>query len=115
MKVTGASASTFLVSVLRPMRCCSSENGAGRPSFQTMISPSSTVPSGSGWASATISGKRSVTSSSPRDQTQTLPLRLTIWPRMPSYFHSTCQSATGPNLGANASAGPSSWWARKKG
>ena len=40
MKLTGASASTFFVSVLRPMRCCSSANGAGRPSFQTTISPS---------------------------------------------------------------------------
>ena len=29
------------------MRCCSSANGATRPSFQTTISPSSTVPSGS--------------------------------------------------------------------
>ena len=80
-----------------------------------MISPSSTVPSGSACASATISGKRSVTSSSPRDQTQTRPARLTIWPRMPSYFHSTCQSATGPSLAANTSGGASSWCARKNG
>ena len=47
------------------MRCCSSENGAGRrpravragSSCQTMISPSSTVPSGRACASASISGK----------------------------------------------------------
>ena len=83
MKLTGASARIFFVRFLRPMRCCSKANGAGRPaispvsgsasSFHTRISPSSTVPSGSALASASISGKRSVTSSSPRDQIQTLP------------------------------------------
>jgi hypothetical protein len=92
MKPTGASASTFLVIALRPMRCCSRLNGATRPSFQTTISPSRTVPFGSALASATISGKRSLTSSSPRDQIQTRPARLTTWARMPSYFHSTIQS-----------------------
>ena len=67
-------------------------------------------------AAATISGKRSVTSSSPRDQIQTCAARLTTCARMPSYFHSTIQS------GGRAEPGRelvferrSSWWARKNG
>ena len=43
--------------------------------------------------SAASSGKRSVTRSSPRDHRNTSPPRATSWPRMPSYFHSTCQSS----------------------
>ena len=71
MKPTGASASTFFVERLAADALLQQANGATRPSFQTTISPSSTVPSGSARARATISGKRSVTSSSPRDQIQT--------------------------------------------
>ena len=48
--------------------------GQGTPSFHGMISPSITVPSGSASPAAASSGKRSVTSSSPRDQIQRLPL-----------------------------------------
>ena len=115
MKPTGASASTFFVSVLRPMRCCSRAKGATRSSFQTTISPSSTVPFGSPAAAATISGKRSVTSSSPRDQIQTCDARFTTCARMPSYFHSTIQSSGAASRVANSSSGASSGWARKKG
>ena len=49
------------------MRFCSSANGRGAPSCHATISPSMHVPSGSRAPSAAISGKRSVTSSSPRD------------------------------------------------
>ncbi len=97
------------------MRCCSRLNGATRPSFQTTTSPSSTVPSGSGITAATISGKRSVTSSSPRDQIQTWLPRRTTCARMPSYFHSTIQSAGEASRVANSATGASSWWARKNG
>ncbi len=45
---------------------------------------------------AASSGKRSVTSSSPRDHSQIWPARLTSCARMPSYFHSTSQSAAAP-------------------
>ncbi len=115
MKAAGASASTFFVSVLRPMRCCSRANGAGRPSFQTSTSPSSTVPSGSAPASAATSGKRSVISSSPRDHSHVCPSRRTSWARMPSYFHSTSHSDGSPSRAAKPSGSPSSAWARKKG
>ena len=54
-------------SSLRPIRVCSAAKGATRPSFITTISPSITVPSGRAAPAAASSGKRSVTSSSPRD------------------------------------------------
>src|SRR5471032_2203259 len=47
---TGTSSRIFLPSVLRPMRCCSRANGCTALSFQTTISPSTTVPSGRLWA-----------------------------------------------------------------
>ena len=99
MKPAGASARIFFVSVLRPMRCCSSAKLAGAPSFQTTISPSTMLPSGQSRASATNSGKRSVSSSSPRDQIHTCPPWRTTCARMPSYFHSICQSDGGPMRG----------------
>ena len=42
--------------------------GIGAPPFHGITSPSTTVPSGSSAPTASISGKRSVMSSSPRDQ-----------------------------------------------
>ena len=48
-------------------------------------------------AAAAISGKRSVTSSSPRDQRKTSPARRTICARMPSHFHSASHSSRGPS------------------
>ena len=75
------------------MRVCSSANGSdARRSSHARISPSSTVPSGSARRGSTISGKRSVTSSSPRDQRKTSPARRISCARMPSHFHSACQS-----------------------
>ena len=83
----------FAPSVLRPMRRCSCANGSGSPSFHGMISPSSTVPSGRNSAASASSGKRSVTSSSPRDQMNVCPSRRITCARMPSHFHSACHSA----------------------
>ena len=61
------------------------------------------------------SGKRSVISSSPRDQSHTRPARLTSWARMPSYFHSTTHSPGAPNRASQLSCLPSIGCARKNG
>ena len=117
MKPTGASASTFFVSVLRPMRCCSraKRRDAGS-SFQTRISPSSTVPSAAPRASATISGKRSVTSSSPRDQIQTCRARLTTCAADAVVLPLDDPVLPARRAGSRTrSSGASSWWARKNG
>ena len=70
-----------------------------------------TVPAGSAAPTSAISGKRSVTSSSPRDHRKTSPRRRISCERMPSHFHSACHSATSPS----ASGSPSSGAARKNG
>ena len=59
MNTTGTSRASCATCFCRPMRCCSAENGSGRPSRKASTSPSSTVPSGSRAAAAAISGKRS--------------------------------------------------------
>ncbi len=79
-------------SFLRPMRVCIAANGSGRSSAKASASPSSTVPSGITDWSASNSGKRSVTNSSPRDQIVNSPRRCRSCARMPSHFHSACQS-----------------------
>jgi hypothetical protein len=98
---------------LRFSRVCSAWKAAGAaaPAGHTSSSPSSTVPAGNDRAAAITSGKRSVTSSSPRDQIQTWPPRRTSWARMPSYFHSSSQSPVGPSEAGSACSG----WARKNG
>ncbi len=49
--------------------------------------------------------------SSPRDHTQTPLGRAINWARMPSHFHSACQSLSGPRLSGSSFNGD----ARKKG
>ena len=60
-------------------------------------------------AASLISGKRSVISSSPRDQRWTCPPRLTSCARMPSHFHSTSQRSRSPSVRAMSSAPVTSW------
>ncbi len=84
------------VSQVLVMRRCISVNGNTRPSSQGKISPSRTVPFGSSRAAFSISGNRSVIRSSPRDQIKTSSFRLITWARMPSHFHSACQSEIEP-------------------
>ncbi len=115
MKRTGASASSFFDSVLRPMRCCSRWNGAGaavQPDQDFAVEHSAV---GHGLGRATISGKRSVISSSPRDQIQQRPSRRTSCARMPSNFHSTHHCATDPSRRRHVGSGVSSACARKNG
>jgi len=81
------------------------------PAPGSLMLLSITVPCGRHAPAAAISGKRSVTSSSPRDQTQTSRSCLTTCARMPSYFHSTIQLLTGPS----AKGGSFNWCARKNG
>ena len=99
---TGTSARIFGPSTLRPMRRCICAKGSGRPSCHGSTSPSSTVPSGNCAPEASISGKRSVTSSSPRDQRNVRQSRRMSWERMPSHFHSTCHSARAPRSSTGA-------------
>ena len=112
--------STAAVSVLRVTRFWSAAKGIGAPAAasQASTSPSSTrpVPSASTAAASmrparSISGKRSVTSSSPRDHSQQPPARSTSCARMPSHFHSTSQSPDAPSVAGSACSG----WARKNG
>ena len=63
-------------------------------------------------AAAAISGKRCVISSSPRDHRWTAPPRLTSCARMPSHFHSICQS---PSVARASRSASSSGDARKNG
>ena len=98
MKTTGASASILRTELLpadAPLQ--HARTAAARRRAKASTSPSSTVPSGSGAAAAAISGKRSVISSSPRDQRYARPPRRTSCARMPSHFHSASQSARSPS------------------
>ena len=52
-----------------------------------------------------ISGKRCVISSSPRDQRWVFPPRVINCARMPSHFHSTCQSRRSPSASTSPSSG----------
>ena len=53
---------------------------------------------------AAISGKRSVTSSSPRDQMNVWPSRRITCARMPSHFHSACHSRASPSASSSSSS-----------
>ena len=99
------------LTILRPSRRCRLAKGCGASPCHAMISPSSTVPSASVLPASAISGKLSVTISSPRDQINTSPRRRITCARMPSHFHSACHSATSPS----AAGSPSNCEARKNG
>ena len=105
MSTTGTSVRIDPPNDFRPMRRCSCANASGFPSFHGMISPSRTVPSGRKSAAAAISGNRSVTSSSPRDQMNVCASRRITCARMPSHFHSACHSDASPSASSSSSRG----------
>ncbi len=93
-EATGASASTFFVSVLRPMRCCSRAKGAGRA-----VAPDQDLAVEHGAVGQRVERgqhiRESARSPAPRRATRSTPARsrCTSCARMPSYFHSTSQSS----------------------
>ena len=108
MNTTGTSCSSRRETVLRPMRRCNSPNGSGRSCAcaQASSSPSSRRPAGQ--CGLCSSAKRSVTSSSPRDQTCSCPCASTTsWARMPSHFHSQHQPLASPSVACSRCAASS--------
>ncbi len=104
-RAAGKSACIFLEGFFLPKRCCRELNGKIRPFSTHKSSPSRTVPLGKCCSAVHKSGNCSCSNSSPRDHKYTSSDLLMSCARMPSHFHSACQSSVAPNSSTSCSKG----------